>query len=81
VRPAEERAHELLDEGRVYLAYSGKDRCVALVAGRTDWYTVTANRKGVFCTCPVSGRVCSHSLAAQVAWAERARDAATEAAA
>lgn len=80
MRPVEERAHELLDEGRVSLRYETHEESVALVAGRTDWYHVRANAKGVWCSCPVTGRVCSHSLAAQVLWAEQAAQRAEAAA-
>lgn len=62
----EEKALELVAENRVILA-PGDFPYVALVAGHTAHYHVTAEENDVWCDCPARGR-CAHVLAAMVAW-------------
>jgi uncharacterized Zn finger protein len=65
-----ERAREILEQGRVALV-SGWEERVAVVCGRTGWYTVRAYRDGLQCECKAAGAEwCSHRVAAAVVFAE-----------
>lgn len=59
-----ERAHDLLEERRVFLTVDG-----AVVLGASGVWVVTAEVEGVWCDCPARG-VCSHVAAVMVAAAE-----------
>lgn len=68
-----EKAARLVDENRVVL--SRRARNCAVVAGDTGHYECWATPEGVTCECYQSthpeGRLCSHAVAAMVAWHER----------
>lgn len=66
-----ERVNLLLERNAVAFVV-GYERRVAVVNGVTGWYRVTAHWDAVSCDCEAgsTGAVCSHSLAAQVRWAE-----------
>lgn len=67
-----DRVHRLLDENRVALVVGWEGRA-AVVNGFTSWYTVKAYDDRIHCNCQAgeAGEVCSHALAAMVAWSER----------
>lgn len=67
-----EKALRLLEQRRVLLVAGQVG--AAVVIGDTDTYDVVAVPSGVACTCIAAGggRICSHALAAMVAWAEQA---------
>jgi hypothetical protein len=66
-----EKVHRLLEQRRVLLVAGRPDE--ALVIGDNGLHDVVAVPSGVACTCIASGggRLCSHALAAMVAWGER----------
>ncbi len=71
-----EKAHRLLEQRRVLVATDRRAALVsdqALVGGDRDLYRVTATVDAVRCDCPAGqvGAVCSHAVAAMVAWAEQ----------
>jgi len=63
-----ERAHQLLDEGRVLVS----ERQALIVGVGGLLWIVTAFPDGVRCSCPAreSETLCSHVVAAMVAWGE-----------
>jgi hypothetical protein len=64
-----EKVHRLLEHRRVLLV---RGQAAAVVIGDTEVYDVVAVPSGVACTCLAAGggQVCSHALAAMVAWQE-----------
>lgn len=71
MRAAEERCHELLEQGRVHLWRDTPEMSVAVVAGRGGFYEVVATSDRVTCSCEAKGARCSHILAAMCLWYER----------
>jgi uncharacterized Zn finger protein len=72
-----EKAVRLLEQRRVLVVTDGHAALVcdqALVGGDCDLYRVTATVDAIRCDCPAGqvGAVCSHAVAAMVAWAEAA---------
>lgn len=64
-----EKVHTLLEQRRVLLV---DGQAEALVVGDSGPHDVVAVLSEVACTCIAAGRgrLCSHALAAMVAWAE-----------
>ena len=69
--PRGAKAQALLEAGRVLVIRPD----VALVCGATGWYRVRAWPGRVECSCEAKIELCSHAIAALVAWYEHHQEA------
>lgn len=62
------KARRLIDEEKITVKVSSKDRYQFEVEGDTDTYTVGVDIDSgeTFCPCPFHGKTCSHQIAAHL---------------
>jgi hypothetical protein len=69
MKPLDEKAIRMVENGRVTVTWTGDEAGAGTVDGDTDTYQVQFSPAGYVCTCEAGRhhRVCSHAIALELA--------------